>query len=158
MYILKCTEWVLWLRAWMQTVLPTRGRILGRNWDKSLKSFPPSYSQSPLLTDFTPPLPPTFWAKVVLNGNLKSENSQDDAQKPQRNFTFVNSASGWALRWGWQKSCCYAPKFAVILCTHCSEEPGKVKEKGKMKRFCLECVFLWSYEANLFWHVRRGEV
>jgi hypothetical protein len=31
------------------------GRILGRNWDKNLKSFPPFYSQSPLLTDFTPP-------------------------------------------------------------------------------------------------------
>jgi hypothetical protein len=29
------------------------GRILGRNRDKSLKSFPPWYSQSPLLTDFT---------------------------------------------------------------------------------------------------------
>ncbi len=27
-------------------------RILGRNWDKSLTSFPPCYSQSP---DFTPP-------------------------------------------------------------------------------------------------------
>ncbi len=26
----------------------TRGRILGRNPDKSLKSFPPCYSQSPL--------------------------------------------------------------------------------------------------------------
>jgi hypothetical protein len=25
--------------------------------------------------------------------NLKSENSQDYAQKPQRNFTFMNSAS-----------------------------------------------------------------
>ncbi len=33
----------------------SRGRILGRNWGKSLKSFPPCYSQSPLLTDFTPP-------------------------------------------------------------------------------------------------------
>jgi hypothetical protein len=31
-------------------------RILGRNWDKSLKRFPPCYSHSPLLTDFTPPL------------------------------------------------------------------------------------------------------
>ncbi len=39
-----------------------RGRILGRNWDKS---FPPCYSQSPLLTDFYSPLPP--WAKVVWN-------------------------------------------------------------------------------------------
>jgi hypothetical protein len=35
------------------------GRILGRNWEKSLNSFPPCYSQSSLLTDFTPPpLPP----------------------------------------------------------------------------------------------------
>jgi hypothetical protein len=33
-----------------------RGRILGRNWDKSLKSFLPCYSHSPLLTDFTTPL------------------------------------------------------------------------------------------------------
>ncbi len=30
-----------------------RGRNLGRNWDKSLKSFPLCYAQSPLLTDFT---------------------------------------------------------------------------------------------------------
>jgi hypothetical protein len=34
-----------------------RGRILGRNWDKGLKSFPPFYSQSPLLTDILPPPP-----------------------------------------------------------------------------------------------------
>ncbi len=42
----------------------TWGRILGRNWDKSHKNFPPPcYSQSPLLTDFTHPP----WAKVVWN-------------------------------------------------------------------------------------------
>jgi hypothetical protein len=35
-----------------------RGRIHGRIGDKSLKSFPPCYSQSPLLMDFTPPTPP----------------------------------------------------------------------------------------------------
>jgi hypothetical protein len=28
-------------------------------------------------------------------GNLKSEDSQDYAQKPQQNCTFMNSASGW---------------------------------------------------------------
>ncbi len=42
----------------IQTVLPRvffGGRILGRNWDKSLKSFPHCYSQSPVLMDFTPP-------------------------------------------------------------------------------------------------------
>jgi hypothetical protein len=33
-----------------------RGRILGRNWDKSVKSFPPLYSQSHQLT---PPPPPS---------------------------------------------------------------------------------------------------
>ncbi len=35
-----------------------RGRILGRNWDKTLKSFSPCYSHSLLLTDFTHPPPP----------------------------------------------------------------------------------------------------
>ncbi len=29
----------------------------------------------------------------ILNGNLRSENSHDYAQKPQRNFKFMNSAS-----------------------------------------------------------------
>jgi hypothetical protein len=39
-------------------VFITRGRILRRNWDKSLKSFPSCYSQSPLRTNFFPPPPP----------------------------------------------------------------------------------------------------
>jgi hypothetical protein len=30
----------------------------------------------------------------IVYGNLKSENSQDYTQKPQRNCMFVNSASG----------------------------------------------------------------
>ena len=33
-----------------------RGGILGGNPDRSLKSFPPCYSQTPLLTDCTPHL------------------------------------------------------------------------------------------------------
>ncbi len=59
----------------------TRGRILvlGRNWDKSLKRFPLSKSGLKLAYN--------------VSGNLKSENSQDYAQKPQRNCTFMNSAS-----------------------------------------------------------------
>ncbi len=85
----------------MLVKLTFRGRILGRNWDKSLKSFPPCYSQSPLPTDFTP-LPHSLeqkWLKLVCNvnivhGSLKAENSQDYAQKPQQNCTFMNSASG----------------------------------------------------------------
>jgi hypothetical protein len=68
-----------------------KGHILGRNWDKSLKSFPPCYSQSPLLTAFTshPPLRKSRLKLVckvnIVYGNLKTENSQDYAQKPQRN-------------------------------------------------------------------------
>jgi hypothetical protein len=63
------------------------GRILGGNWDKSLMSFP-HRSKSGL--------------KLVCNvkivyGNLKSDNSQDYAQKPKRNCTFMNSAS--VQRW-----------------------------------------------------------
>jgi hypothetical protein len=63
-----------------------------------LDVIPPCYSQLPLLMDFTPP--PASGLKLVCNinmayGNLKPENSQDYAQKPQRNCTFMNSASGW---------------------------------------------------------------
>jgi hypothetical protein len=69
-----------------------RGRILEHNWDKSLQSFPPCYSQSPLLTDFIPLPLSKSGLKLVCNvnivcGNLKSENSQDYAQKPQQNCT-----------------------------------------------------------------------
>jgi hypothetical protein len=75
-----------------------RGLILGRNWDKSLKSFPPCYSQSSLLTGILLPLPPPppeqKWFETGLNvKNLKSENSQDYAQTSQQNCTFMNSAS-----------------------------------------------------------------
>ncbi len=60
-----------------------RRPILGRNWDKICKSFPPCYSQSPL-TNFTPPPPCRNGLKPVCNvnivyGNLKYENSQYDA-------------------------------------------------------------------------------
>ncbi len=61
--------------------------------------------QSPLPADFTPPTPPRerglkLVCKCNINivfENLKSENSQDYAQKPQRNFTVMNSASGVGL-------------------------------------------------------------
>ncbi len=52
--------------------------------------------------DFTPPPPPPKKSgfKLVCNdnivcGNLETENSQDYAQKPQRNCMFVNLASGF---------------------------------------------------------------
>ncbi len=57
---------------------------------KVLESFPPCCSQSPLLTDGDLKLVRNV---NILNGNLKFENSQEDAQKHQRNCTFMNSAS-----------------------------------------------------------------
>ncbi len=46
------------------------------NWDKSLKSFPPCYSQSPLLTDCTPPPPleQENGLKLVCNVNIVQWN------------------------------------------------------------------------------------
>jgi hypothetical protein len=98
--------------------------ILGRNIGKVLKSFSPCHSQSPLqlcleisissnlrnlFTVSTvhllyivkekggkpdrKPYPLPFGLRNSYR-NLKSENSQDYAQNPQRNYTFVNSASG----------------------------------------------------------------
>ncbi len=35
----------------------------------------------------------------IVYGNLKSENSQDNAQKPQRNCMFMNLASGPRIKY-----------------------------------------------------------
>jgi hypothetical protein len=42
------------------------------------------------------PMPPSLWGLRNPYKNLNSENSQDYDQKPQRNCTFMNSASGVA--------------------------------------------------------------
>ncbi len=80
----------LYLLLGKKTLHKYRGRTLGCNWDKGLKSFPPCYTQSPLLP------PPLSKSGLKLNcnenivyGNLKSEKSQDFAQKLQRNCTFM---------------------------------------------------------------------
>jgi hypothetical protein len=47
--------------------------------------------------DLTPNL--TYVCNInIVYRKVKSENSQDYAQKPQRNFTFMNSASGFEPR------------------------------------------------------------
>jgi hypothetical protein len=64
----------------------------------SLQSFPPFYSQLHLLTDCNVPHPPLSKRGLkklvgnenILYGNLKSENSQDYVQTPQRNCMFMN--------------------------------------------------------------------
>ncbi len=76
--------------------------------------FPRCYSQSPLLLAFTlSPLEQSGLKLVckvnIVYKNFMSENSQDYAQKPQRNCTFMNSASGWA---------------EITMTTECTPENG----------------------------------
>ncbi len=66
-----------------------RGRILGRNWDKFA-----SHSHVYANGFYSPPPPLIKLVCNLKNGNLKPENSQDYAQKTQKNCTFMNSASG----------------------------------------------------------------
>ncbi len=68
---------------------------------KVLRGFPLAiHSHLTVITRlYSPPPPSISGLKLVCNlnivyGNLKSESSQDYAQKPQRNCTFMNSASG----------------------------------------------------------------
>ncbi len=69
-------------------------------FDENFHTWAPCYSQSPLLMDYSPPsksgLKLVCNVNIVYgNGNLKSENSEFYAQKPQRNCTIMNSASGY---------------------------------------------------------------
>jgi hypothetical protein len=50
------------------------------------------------MNNFTPPPPPPPGVNVnVVYGNLKSENSQDYARKPQQNCSFMSSTLGWII-------------------------------------------------------------
>jgi hypothetical protein len=74
------------------------------NWDKSFTSFPPCYSQSPLLTDFnTPPPPPSksglkpVCNVIILYGYLKSEtfkNMPRNLNKIVRSWILLLIADG----------------------------------------------------------------
>ncbi len=91
----------------------SRGRILRQNPDKSLKSFPPCYTQTPIklcleVTTYSNSLNLFMFlnfsycnvhCKKLRNSyrNLKSENTQDYAPKRQPNCTFMNSASGCSV-------------------------------------------------------------
>ncbi len=107
--------------------LGSRGRILVRNPDKHLQSFPPCYSQSflqlclgiSIFFKLTQPLIVSWvqllhtvkekGGKILIENhpyglaspyrNLKSENSWEyvHVQKSQRNCTFINSTSGFRL-------------------------------------------------------------
>ncbi len=77
--------------------LQTWKRILGSNWDKSLKSYPPAIHSRFYQRILLPPPPLSKRClKLFSNVNIvyRSLKSQDYAQKPQWNCTFMNSASG----------------------------------------------------------------
>ncbi len=77
------------------------GRILGRNRDKSLKNFLLAIHSHLYQRVLIPPMSKSGLklvcnVNVVYNRKLNSENSQDYAQKPQRNCASMNSAFGTA--------------------------------------------------------------
>ncbi len=104
------------------TMLLPRGQILGRNLGNSLESFPPCQSPLQLCLEISissnslqahwvqllytvetggkPDRKPNPLPYGLRNSdrNLKSENSQGYAQKPQRNCTGMNLASGKGFR------------------------------------------------------------
>jgi hypothetical protein len=126
-----------------------RGRILRRNWDKILKSFPPCYSQSPLLTD---PPPSKCGLKLVCNvsivyGNLRSENSQDYVQKPQRNC--IVHEFGFCIQrgicWGWRYIC------GGLWKGHCMYIPFSFSINIRLKKIILSSVSLYFLHVIKFW-------
>jgi hypothetical protein len=72
--------------------------VIGTKVFKSLQSFPPSLFTVASTNGFYPPPPPPPSKSVlklvcyvnIVYGNIKSESSQDFAQKPQRNSMFMN--------------------------------------------------------------------
>ncbi len=83
----------------------TRGRILGRNWDKSLESFPPCYSQSPLVT--VPPTLSKSGLKLVCNVTLYPESLRTLKIMPRNLNDIVRSCIQLQDRrgGGWQREC-----------------------------------------------------
>ncbi len=68
----EANNWLTVLKLDCEKLLISKNseaKFLGECWDKSLKSFPTCYSQSPLLTDFLPPLPlpPVKWFESGLD-------------------------------------------------------------------------------------------
>jgi hypothetical protein len=124
-------------------------------WDKSLQSFHPCYSQSPLQTDFTPPPPSKCGWKLILNvnieyGNLKSENSKDYAHKPQWNCTFMNSPSGLidvhsTVRLS-QKSLRKMDRLKALFYIRSTKKPSR---KNVVKN-CLLVTLVFSWCANKY--------
>jgi hypothetical protein len=118
------------------------GRILVRKWDKSLESFPPCFSEAP------PPHPPSkSGLKLVcdvniVHGNLKSENCQDYAQKPQKNGPFMNLASVGS--WFASQHGAYCVNCACFSCTlftilYCIANEGPVIIQYK----CLVLIYVF---------------
>jgi hypothetical protein len=82
-------------------------RLLGRNWDKSLESFPPCDSQSPLLTDFTPPTPLSKSGfKLVCNVNIDYGKSETSSLRTLKIMPRETSTKLYVIEFGfWSNRC-----------------------------------------------------
>jgi hypothetical protein len=89
-----------------------------------------------------PPLLSKSGLKLVCNvnivyGNLKSENSQDYAQTPQPNYTFMNMASGSsATILSVEMDGCESVPCVVHLGTHAT---GRVNVQSNTQTSALAC-------------------
>jgi hypothetical protein len=116
-----------------------RGRILGRNCNKSIISFLPCYSQSPLLTEFTTPRP--------RNCGLKS---QDYAQKLQRNCRFMNSASVFCQNYE-PAGCLPVPVLLLRICGSCeSIVPHSLINMCKIVHVVAICTHICPTTLHFF--------
>ncbi len=174
--------------GWQEYSWLARGRILRRNPGKSLKIFPPCYSQSPLqlyveifflskvsqpLTVFTVQLlytvkekggkpdrkpfpPPTLWVKNPYR-NLKSENSQDYAQKTQWTCTFTDleqsDSIGRRISDGY--SLCLMERLVWYLERYIGTWFSEIHNYSKLQ--CVHdaltrniCTSAWSPDQNFF--------
>jgi hypothetical protein len=124
---------------WRTTPL-VLGPIILRNWDKSLNSFPPSYSQSPLLTDF---IPTPLWAKVVWNRFVMYTLYTDPQvwelsrlwPKPftnLRNCTLINSGADPLLNLHTQNTVICTHLYRIqYICTPCHKFTDETNEPTK---------------------------
>ncbi len=89
------------------------------------------------------PIPPSLWFKK--SRILKSENSQDYAQKPQRNWTFMNTALGLELC-----TLCPVTKELIKYRNMCSAQSARLITTTFIFMFKTEGAWMFIYPFFFF--------